>query len=66
MFKKAIIFSYKNLAKFKRIQDENHMAVFEMKEMSKNGPYLPMYLPLKYYTEQELNTGFRCICDVTP
>lgn len=52
--------------KFKRIQDDYHMAIFEMKEQSKNGPYLPLYKSLSYYEEKELNTGFRCICEVTP
>lgn len=52
--------------KFKRIQDENHMAIFEMREISKNGVYLPLRESLSYYEENELNTGFRCICEVTP
>lgn len=52
--------------KFKRIQDENHMAVYEMKEISKAGPYLPIYKSLSYYENEELNTGFRCICEVNP
>jgi len=61
------IYSYAgDFYKFKRIQDDYHMAVFEMNELSKNGPYLPLYKSLSYYEKDELNTGFRCICDVTP
>ncbi|MGJ8684625.1 MAG: SUMF1/EgtB/PvdO family nonheme iron enzyme [Nonlabens sp.] len=57
---------YGDFYKFKRIQDENHMAVFEMKELSKNGEYFPLNKALSYYEADELNTGFRCICEVTP
>ncbi len=57
---------YGDFFKFKRIQDETHMAVFEMKELSKNGAYFPLYKALSYYEADELNTGFRCICEVTP
>ncbi|GAK76036.1 hypothetical protein JCM19296_1633 [Nonlabens ulvanivorans] len=61
------IYSYAgDFYKFRRIQDDYHMAVFEMKELSKNGPYLPLYKSLSYYEAKELNTGFRCICEVTP
>ena len=61
------IYSYAgDFYKFRRIQDDYHMAIFEMRELSKNGPYLPIYKSLSYYETSELNTGFRCICEVTP
>ncbi|MBF4983297.1 SUMF1/EgtB/PvdO family nonheme iron enzyme [Nonlabens mediterrranea] len=61
------IYSYGgDFYKFRRIQDEYHMAIFEMKELSKNGPYLPVYKSLSYYESNQLQTGFRCICEVTP
>lgn len=52
---------------FKDMQDGDNLTVYEMNEVASDGIYNPMlHRPLRFYTENDLQTGFRCICEVTP
>ena len=50
---------------FKELQDNGHMIILELREIAQNGTYLPLFnVPLQYYEEANLKTGFRCVCEV--
>ena len=41
------------------------MIILELREIAQNGTYLPLFnVPLQYYEEANLKTGFRCVCEV--
>lgn len=55
----------KNL--FKDMQDTNALTVYEMYEVASDGVYNPMMSrALRFYNEGDMQTGCRCICEVTP
>nr|WP_240961765.1 SUMF1/EgtB/PvdO family nonheme iron enzyme [Nonlabens sp. Ci31] len=56
-----------NFDLFSKMQDNTgQMTIMEIKEIGKNKTYNSMLdRNLSYYNQQELKTGFRCICEVT-
>lgn len=50
---------------FKELQERGNLVFMELNEIAEDGVYLPLFnVPLEYYEKEELNTGFRCICEV--
>ncbi|SCY14702.1 Sulfatase-modifying factor enzyme 1 [Nonlabens sp. Hel1_33_55] len=50
---------------FKELQENGNMIILELKEIAQNGTYLPLFnVPLQFYDEAQLKTGFRCVCEV--
>jgi hypothetical protein len=55
----------KNL--FRDMQDTDALTVYEMNEVASDGIYNPMMSrALRFYNEGDMQTGFRCVCEVTP
>ena len=51
---------------FRRMQDDkSQMTIMEIKEIAKDGIYNSLLdRRLEYYDQEELKTGFRCICEI--
>ena len=50
---------------FKELQENGNMIVMELKEIAQDGVYLPLFnMPLQFYKNAELKTGFRCVCEI--
>lgn len=62
------IYSYEGqLDLFKNMQETAAVTVYEMREVASDGVYNPMFSrPLRFYNDEDIQTGFRCICEVTP
>ena len=45
--------------------DKSQMTIMEIKEIAKDGIYNSLLdRRLEYYDQEELKTGFRCICEI--
>lgn len=67
LFQEQVLSFEGNVAQYREIQDSGFMTVYEIKEVAADGIHNPLFnRTLKSYKESEMQTRFRCICEVTP